>query len=215
MTNNKDNDDGCEFSKLEAGFAEIEIKPRRISVDVQEPWRHATKSDLTAEDLDFNYNINTDGLPPNHHPSMQDVLPALQYSAHLANQNNFADQTMIECFDQTDELAGFRELDDIGLDQILDTLERQDTDIGGAIPITETNTSGRLLVFFVPLTVKKGSSFGYQAAMKPSSVQNLFKKLGANTDFLHNLLGRPDYWAPRTRWQYNMRDELTVCGMGQ
>ncbi|GAB0136915.1 hypothetical protein EsDP_00005200 [Epichloe bromicola] len=214
MTDN-DNDDGCEFSKLEAGFAEIAIKPRRISVEAQASWRHANKSDLAADDLDFNYDANADSLPPNHHPSMQDVLPALQYGAHLANQNNFAEQTRIECFDQTDQLAGFRTLDDEGLDQILDTLEQQDTDTDidddDGIPTAETSTGERLLVFFVPLTVKKASSFGYQVAMKSSSVQNLFKKLGANPEFLHNMLGRPDYWAPRTRWQYNIRDELTVC----
>lgn len=210
MAPKKDNDDGIEFSKLEAGFAEIEIKPRRISVDVQEPWRHANKSDLTADDLDFNYDVNTDSLPPIHHLSMQDVLPALQYSAHLANPNNFAEQTMIECFDQTEKLAVFRTLDDVGLDQILDTVPKQD-----AIPTAEANPSGRLLVFFVPLTAKKASSFGYQAAMTSSSVQNLFKKVGANPEFLHNTLGRPDYWSPRTRWQCNMRDELTVCGTEQ
>ncbi|EFY87111.1 hypothetical protein MAC_06789 [Metarhizium acridum CQMa 102] len=57
----------------------------------------------------------------------------------------------------------------------------------------KTNTNGSLLVFLVPPTAEKVSSFSYQASMKASGVQKLFKKLGANPDFLRNKVGWHDY----------------------
>ncbi|KAK7415437.1 hypothetical protein QQX98_005888 [Neonectria punicea] len=260
-----------EFSKLEAGFAALKVERRRVSTEALEPWRHANESDLIANDLDFNYNVDTDSLPTNLYPSMQGILPALQYSSHMGNLDNFVDQTTIECFDQTDDHVAFHTLDTAGLDRVLDTLEQEEPDVSvcdtssistKSTPTAETNsaiiqppntpststkgrsstissgsstaetagfstnpilptpkassapeikTSGRLLVFFVPLIPKKESSFGTQVAMQRSSVQRLFETLGVNPEFLLNMLGRPDYWSPRTRWQCNMDDELTVC----
>jgi hypothetical protein len=49
--------------------------------------------------------------------------------------------------------------------------------------------------------------------MDRPSVQRLFKVLGANPEFLLNLIGRPDYWAPKATWQFDASDELTSCGM--
>lgn len=268
-----DNDNGGDFSKLEAGFAELKIDRRRISIEVQDVWRHAQESDLIANDLDFNYSSNAESLPPNPYPSMQDILPALQYSSHLAVQNNFADETDIECFDQTDAHVAFLSLDSMGLDKVLDTVKKGDRGICDTastkarltstterrfsatgnphtLPssteqpsstttpctlnpetthsttdstfatvetstVTEPTASSRLLVFFVPLMPKKDSSFGSQLSMQRSSVQKIFEVLGVNPEFLLNMLGRPDYWSPRTRWQCNIRDELTMCGMEQ
>ena len=264
-------DNGDEFSKLEAGFAELEIKRRPISVEVQGVSRHAKESDLIANDLDFDYSVNTDSLPPKLYPSMQGILPALQYSSHLTNANNFADETDIECFDQTDDHVAFLTLDSTSLDKVLNPIKKEDLDLGScdtasiiakhtsnaerhssttqvphtssastkppssiirpcsSTPETARSTTdptsattevsstvetscGRLLVFFVPLIAKKGSSFGSQVSMQRSSVQRLFEILGMNPEFFLNMLGRPDYWSPRTRWQYNIKDELTVCG---
>lgn len=71
----------------------------------------------------------------------------------------------------------------------------------------------RLLVLFVPLEPKQGSSFGSQVTLTRSCVQKLFETVGANPEYLLNLLGRPDYWSPRTRWQRNNEDEVTTVGI--
>ena len=271
------NESGGEFSKLEAGFAEIKIERRRISVEVQGPWRHAKPTDLVERDLDVNCeDIDARKLPLNHFPSLQGILPALQYSSHLSNEDNFADETAIDCFDQTADGVTFSSLDDTELQKVLDTIEPVDVDVDvsgdtssrvesssprsrqpltrrvssqedvlgyGLSPTStlrsyhltsepvrpalrpstritetissasETNTGkGRLLVFFVPLTAKKDTSFGWQASMRRPSVQKLFDTLGANPEFMLNFLGRPDYWSPRTRWQCNKTDEVILCG---
>lgn len=260
------NDTGGEFSKLEAGFAELKIERRRISIELQNVWRHATDADLIANDLDFNCNANIDSLPPHRYHSMHGILPALQYSDHLANPNNFAEETNIECFDQADDHVSFLTLGSAGLDKVLKTVKQDDIEMGvgdtpsitakptstaerhsstaqaphtapastqqpSSTPETaclttdpisattearsseESNPCGRLLVFFVPLIAQTETSFGSRVSMQRSSVQRIFEVLGVNPEFLLNMLGRPDYWAPRTRWQYNIRDELEVCGM--
>jgi hypothetical protein len=271
------NDGSGDFSKLEAGFAEIKIERRRISVEVQAPWRHAKPTDLVEKDLDVNYeDVDARNLPLNHFPSLQGILPSLQYSSHLANENNFADETTIDCFDQTTDGVTFSTLDDTELHTVLDTIEPADVDVnvsgnvslhpeslpprsrpsptrrvssqedvlGYGLSPTETLRSyhltseplkplppsnnrsaealpsatkkstgnGRLLVFFVPLTANKDTSFGWQASMQRASVQKLFDTLGVNPEFMLNFLGRPDYWSPRTRWQSNKKDELIMCG---
>lgn len=257
-------DNGGGFSKLEASFTELKIERRRISLDILSASRHADKSDLIGNDLDFNYSINPDSIPQNLYPSIQSILPALQYNSHLANPNNFANETNIGCFDQTDDYVSFRTLDDTGLDKVLNTVKvKEDSDMGDrdtpsdtvkptlaaekhplttprtpsapvqppspnpetahsapdatcttteAFSTTETN-NGRILVFFMPLIAKKEGTFGLQVPMHRLSVQKLFDVIGVNPEFILNMLGRPDYWSPRTRWQYNMRDELVLCGM--
>ncbi|EAW25192.1 uncharacterized protein NFIA_106810 [Aspergillus fischeri NRRL 181] len=47
--------------------------------------------------------------------------------------------------------------------------------------------------------------------MQCASVQRLFKTLGVNPEFMLNMLGRPDYWSPRTRWKCNIKNELIFC----
>lgn len=208
---------GGEFSKLEAGFAELKIKRRPMSVEGHETWRHAAKSDLISNDLDVEYEcIDRDSLPLTTNSSLQGILPALQYSSHLTKADNFADETRIELFEQTGDGASFSTLDDVALQDVLQTVKPMDM----GSDTTETTDPAdkpsiekqRLLVFLVPLAGKKNSSFGWQASMTRSSVQRLFDALGVNPEFLLNFLGRPDYWSPRTRWQCNDRDELIMCG---
>lgn len=257
-------DNSGRFSKLEASFTELKIERRRISLNILSASRHADKSDLIGNDLDFNYSINSDSIPQNLYPSIQNILPALQYNSHLANPDNFANETNIGCFDQTDDYVSFRTLDDTGLDKVLNTVKvKEDSDMGDrdtpsdtvkptsaaekhplttpstpsapvqppspnpetahsapdptcttteAFLTTETN-NGRILVFFIPLIAKKEGTFGLQVPMHRLGVQKLFDVIGVNPEFILNMLGRPDYWSPRTRWQYNMRDELVSCGM--
>jgi hypothetical protein len=206
-----------EFSKLEAGFAELQVKRRPMSVEGQETWRHAAKSDLISNDLDVEYeSIDTDSLPLTTDASLQGILPALQYSSHLTKADNFADETRIELFEHTGDDTSFSTLDDRKLQDVLQTVKSMDMGSDTAettVPASKPNIQKqRLLVFLVPLAGKKNTSFGWQASMTRSSVQRLFDALGVNPEFLLNLLGRPDYWSPRTRWQCNDRDELIMCG---
>ena len=53
---------------------------------------------------------------------------------------------------------------------------------------------------FVPLIPTKDTSFGNAIPMTQSSVNDLFGSLSLNSEFILNLLGRPDYWAPQQRW---------------
>ncbi|CZR49070.1 uncharacterized protein FPRO_12507 [Fusarium proliferatum ET1] len=262
-----------DFSRLEAGFAELKVERRRVSLE-QVTNRHANDAEQNvANDLDINYNVTADVLPPNLYPSLQSIFPALQYSAYMGNPNNFSSTTAIECFDQSDHNATFHTLNSQSLERLLATINQDNkedsqddkhgikedksqshmttatqpdraTEIqsqhpsaavqlpaGSALtppqeadqtpgatgvsgPTTSQTpqpaTSGRLLVFFVPLTTKKGATFGSQVALESATTQMLFNTLGANPEFLPNLLGRPDYWSPRSRWQCNINNELEM-----
>ncbi|RBA14448.1 dTDP-glucose 4,6-dehydratase [Fusarium proliferatum] len=262
-----------DFSRLEAGFAELKVERRRVSLE-QVTNRHANDAEQNvANDLDINYNVTADVLPPNLYPSLQSIFPALQYSAYMGNPNNFSSTTAIECFDQSDHNATFHTLNSQSLERLLATINQDNkedsqddkhgikedksqshmttatqpdrateiqsqhpnaavqlpagfaltppqeadqtpgaTEVSG--PTTSQTpqppTSGRLLVFFVPLTTKKGATFGSQVALESATTQMLFNALGANPEFLPNLLGRPDYWSPRSRWQCNINNELEM-----
>ncbi|EAW17313.1 uncharacterized protein NFIA_072270 [Aspergillus fischeri NRRL 181] len=41
---------------------------------------------------------------------------------------------------------------------------------------------------------------------------DLFKYLNADPSFIMNLLGRPDYWAPQTRWTSDSNSNILACG---
>lgn len=214
-------DDTAEpFSKLEAGFAEIEVERRPVSVHVEAINRFANASDHLVKDLDFSFNIHDDGA----RLSAQGMLPALQYNCHAERTNNFASNTEIMCFDHTEAHTTFSTVDDVGLNKILSSIQREDpTDATSCNPgitfstspdsTTGTATNERLLIFFVALWPKEGSSFGSQASIQRSCVEKLFKTLDVNPEYLLNLVGRPDYWSPRTRWRRSAKDELIGVGM--
>lgn len=42
---------------------------------------------------------------------------------------------------------------------------------------------------------------------------DLFKYLNADPSFIMNLLGRPDYWAPQTRWTSDSNSNILACGL--
>ncbi|KAI9147060.1 Notoamide biosynthesis cluster protein M' [Paramyrothecium foliicola] len=271
-TPNMDSDIVDEFSKLEAGFAELKVERRPMSVQQHAISRQGSDSDHTVNDLDFNYNLSRDILPSKKYSSLQDVLSALHFGSHMANLNNFANETRIECFDQTNKDAVFRTLDSDSLDKVLDSITREDretstsrvppsmdiasleTGVNESLPealyssskssdsqngardlprldpeieptdtaiaptstdpisVPEMDCKERLLVFFVPLVPQTNSSFGSQVSMQRSCVQRLFNVIGVNPEYLLNLLGRPDYWSPRTRWIRNLSDEVAAIG---
>lgn len=226
------------FSKLEAGFAEIEIERRPISVHVEATNRFGSTSDHLVKDLHFNYNI-PDKLETGNLPCLQGMLSALQYDLHVGNSNNFAKETEILCFEHMNEKTTFTTLDSAGLDRILSSVPQEDvedatsrdqsaTENAGCHtndsntaknsspvrdPKAETVTDERLVVLFLSLLPKNGTSFASQAPIERASVQKLFTVLDVNPEYLLNLIGRPDYWSPRTRWRRSKKDELIGVGM--
>lgn len=113
------------FSKLEAGFAEIEIERRPISVHAEATNRFGNSLDHLVKDLDFNYNI-PDELQTGSLPCLQGMLSALQYEAHVGNPNNFAKETEILCFNHMDKRTTITTLDSAGLDRILSSIPPED-----------------------------------------------------------------------------------------
>jgi hypothetical protein len=65
---------------------------------------------------------------------------------------------------------------------------------------------------FVPLIPAKDTSFGSKTALTQNCTQKLFQTLNVNPLFLLNLLGRPDYWAPQTRFQSDESGDFMACG---
>ncbi|KAL9082249.1 MAG: hypothetical protein Q9165_008924 [Trypethelium subeluteriae] len=68
--------------------------------------RHAHASDIIENDLDYNFEDVGDQYPLRELQSLHEVFPAILYSSHLSNLNNFNDKTDIECFDSMNAEAG-------------------------------------------------------------------------------------------------------------
>lgn len=65
---------------------------------------------------------------------------------------------------------------------------------------------------FVPLVPEKHTSFASRISMTQDNTMDLFKYLNADPSFITNLLGRPDYWAPQTRWTSDSNSKILACG---
>lgn len=48
--------------------------------------------------------------------------------------------------------------------------------------------------------------------MTQSNTNELFRALNINPLFIMNMLGRPDYWAPQTRWESDENGDFLACG---
>jgi hypothetical protein len=65
---------------------------------------------------------------------------------------------------------------------------------------------------FVPLVPEKHTSFASRISMTQDNTMDLFKYLNADPSFIMNFLGRPDYWAPQTRWTSDSNGNISACG---
>ncbi|GIJ86416.1 hypothetical protein Asppvi_005304 [Aspergillus pseudoviridinutans] len=187
------------FSRLEASFSQTEVLPRRNSIEMKDIFRHARASDLEAKDLDFNFSLDRSNYPLGNLQSLQDVFPAVQHDTHLKNPRNFSDETEIMCLDVNEDTASCNTLDSRGLAQLLR--------VGASVPPDETE----LMRSFVPLIPEKHTSFASRISMTQDSTMDLFKYLNADPSFIMNLLGRPDYWAPQTRWTSDRNSNILAC----
>ncbi|GFF40474.1 hypothetical protein IFM46972_06226 [Aspergillus udagawae] len=195
------------FSRLEASFSETNVLPRGNSIEMKAISRHTKATDLEAKDLDFNFNLSRSNYPLGNLQSLQDVFPAVQHDTHLKNPQNFSDETEIMCLDVNEETASWNTLDSLGLGQLLRSIPKPSHTNA---PYGHSKPS-RLLAFFVPLIPEKHTSFANRISMTQDNTVDLFKYLNADPSFIMNLLGRPDYWAPQTRWTSDSNSNILAC----
>ncbi|KAK2882501.1 hypothetical protein FQN49_000300 [Arthroderma sp. PD_2] len=193
------------FSRLEASFSQTKVAPRKNSIEMKDVSRHTQAGDHDSRELVFDFMLDRSHYPLDTLQSLQDVFPAIQYNAHFTNGNNFSDLTHIKCFDMDGSDATWHMLNS---DRLSDLLQSIGNPLHRSSGQPSPSRPRRLLAFFVPLIPTKDTSFGSKIAMTQHNVTELFNSLAVNPLFLMNLLGRPDYWAPQTRWESDDNGEF-------
>ncbi|KAJ5232060.1 hypothetical protein N7468_005016 [Penicillium chermesinum] len=195
------------FSRLEASLVQAQVQQRPMSIKQDDVQRHAETGDLAVNELDFNFNLDTDHYPLDDLKSLQQVFDAVQCHMHLENEKNFASETCVECFDCGPSGGEWRNLNEELMASLLKSCSLQCS----ADPTAAQPAGRRMLVFFIPLVPTGGTSYGAQSLMTQSNAKQLLRSLQVNPLFLLNMIGRPDYWAPRTHWEEDDRGHLVSC----
>ncbi|KAL2802418.1 hypothetical protein BJX63DRAFT_440938 [Aspergillus granulosus] len=198
--------DTFHFSRLEASFGHTKVKPRRNSVEMKDVFRHAKADDLNVNDLDFNISLDRDSYPLDTFESLQDVFSAAQHHTHFANPRNFGDETQIRCFESDEGTSRWLTLDE----KLLSDLLRNVSSHSPTSAVSDSKPR-RLLAFFVPLIPAKSTSYGSRITMTQENTRELFRSLNVNPLYIMNLIGRPDYWAPQTRWESDSNGDFQAC----
>jgi hypothetical protein len=196
-----------EFSKLEATLAKDEVERRPISRDGQVAMRHAESADLDVNELDHDYNVDVNQYPYSMLDSAHELFPGVLYHEHLNRPENFSRETKMECFSVQASGAKWLKLDETSLKTLTKVASDRhinvsalSTSVTSDTNFTPKTTSRRALVFFMPLTPTPGASFNYSVPITRANVDDLYISLSLNPSFILNMLGRPDYWAPQSRW---------------
>ncbi|KAL4916935.1 hypothetical protein BDW62DRAFT_211604 [Aspergillus aurantiobrunneus] len=200
--------DTAQFSRLEASFGQANVLPRQNSVEMKDVYRHAKAEDLNTNDLDFNLSLNRSHYPLNTLESLQDVFSAAQHNTHWSNPKNFSDGSLIRCFESDGKKSTWHFLDSRSLSDLLQEVSNAQYPELNERPDSRPR---RLVAFFVPLIPAKNTSFGSRITMTQSNARELFRTLSVNPLFVMNLLGRPDYWAPQTRWESDENGNFLAC----
>ncbi|KAJ5098087.1 hypothetical protein N7532_005088 [Penicillium argentinense] len=197
------------FSKLEASLVQTEVEQRPNSRAQNDIDRHAEATDLNVNELDFNFNLGAQDYPLDDLRSLQQVFDAVQFHQHLDNSSNFSLGTNVECLNVDSRGAEWHALTEHGMDVFLKHMASKHSP-----PSPGKSAPGRrLLAFFVPLVPIDGTSFGARAMMTQGNALQLMKTLQVNPLFLLNLIGRPDYWAPKSHWESDSDGKLTACDL--
>lgn len=198
--------EGPEFSRLESTLVtNTEIKPRPQSKDGNFKWRHAIPQDTEVNELDYQYDVDTDSYPFAAIGSVHDSFSGVMYSEHLRKRENFDIETTIDCLSVDGAGAKWLQLDQSSLERLLkDTSDRCiNVPAIATHPAPDPISSTRkALMFFIPITplASDETSFKQKLPMTQTSVTQLFTLLQLDHAFLQNLLGRPDYWGTHSRW---------------
>ncbi|KAL4949841.1 hypothetical protein BDW69DRAFT_197752 [Aspergillus filifer] len=192
------------FSNLEASFGQTKVRPRQNSIEMKDVYRHANVEAMNDNDLNFDLALDRSNYPLDSLDSLQDVFSAAQHKVHFSNLRNFSDETMVRCFDSSNKESIWRFLDSKSLSDLLQSSKPSLAEPPDLRP-------QRLLAFFVPLTPTKNTSFGSRIEMTQANTKELFHTLSLNSLAIMNLLGRPDYWAPQTRWESDDLGHFWAC----
>ncbi|RYN63786.1 hypothetical protein AA0118_g4390 [Alternaria tenuissima] len=194
-----------EFSKLETTLVIGDIRVRPISEDGRHMQRHAEGNEHEVNELDLDFDVDLENYPFSAISSFQDMFSGVMYQKHVGQLANFSTETSLECLSINDKGPRWLTLDEGNLSTLLAEAGERCVDVPAISmqpdPII-TVSNRKVLLFFVPFKhTKDTASYGYSVPMTEYAVERLFSSLQLNTDFLQNLLGRPDYWAPQPRWR--------------
>jgi hypothetical protein len=194
-----------EFSKLETTLVTGDIRVRPISEDGRHMQRHAEGNEHEVNELDLDFDVDLRNYPFSAINSFQDMFSGIMYQKHVGQLANCSTETSLECFSIDDEGPRGLTLDESNISTLLAEAGEGCVDVPAISmqPDPSTTVSNRkALLFFIPLKHTKDTAFyGYSVPMTECAVKRLFSSLQLNPDFLQNLLGRPDYWAPQPRWR--------------
>jgi hypothetical protein len=208
--------EGPEFSKLESTLVtNTDIKPRPQSKDGNFKWRHGGTQDVEVNELDYNYNVDTDSYPFATTDSIHDTFSGVMYHEHLRKSENFDLETSIDCLSVDAMGAHWLPLDQSSLETLLKDASVRCINVPAITTSSQIGpgvSSRKALIFFVPITpmASEATSFKQKLPMTQTSVDQLFSLLQLDHGFLPNLLGRPDYWGPQPRW-CEEDDKLLSC----
>ncbi|CAN9150742.1 unnamed protein product [Alternaria alternata] len=193
-----------EFSKLETTLI-TDMRVRPISKDGRHMQRHAEGNEHEVNELDLDFDVDLGNYPFSAMNSFQDMFSGIVYRKHVGQLANFSTETSLECFSIDDKGPRGLTLDESNLSTLLAEAGERCVDVPAISmqpdPII-TISNRKVLLFFIPLKhTKDTASYGYSVPMTECAVKRLFSSLQLNPDFLQNLLGRPDYWAPQPRWR--------------
>ena len=207
--------DIVEFSRLESELATAELAPRPISRDGQHVMRHAGPEDIGVNELDYDYEIDIDEYPTAMIDSTQELWSGVLYHQHLSKPENFSNETSVECFSVQASGLEWLKLDESALKTLVDDASNRwnnvsalSTSVTSVVDSSPETISRKALIFFIPLIPTPDAPFKWAVPMTRSSVKDLFSPLSLNPAFLLNMLGRPDYWAPQSRWDQEDTDLL-------
>ncbi|KAJ5889020.1 hypothetical protein N7495_009061 [Penicillium taxi] len=85
------------FSKLEASLVHTEVEKRPNSRAQNDVNRYAEASDLSVNELAFDFNLDRGHYPLDNLKSLQQVFNAVQCHEHLEKRDNFSPETRVEC----------------------------------------------------------------------------------------------------------------------
>ncbi|QKX60438.1 uncharacterized protein TRUGW13939_07583 [Talaromyces rugulosus] len=202
------------FSHLESSIVQNEVKPRPNSLEMNNVWHNARLPSRQVNEFDLKYSLDPYLDDLSDVDSVHGALKAVQMNTHLANKANFSDCTSIRCLKVDMASIEWNDMDDNDLscllEQYRDLRERSERETAN-LPLSDSSTPKKLLVLFVPLIPMAGTSFGNKIPITQSQAAEVFSSLKLNPLFFLNMLGRPDYWAPQTRWKFSSHNHLESC----
>ncbi|KAH8817651.1 hypothetical protein DL96DRAFT_1504299 [Flagelloscypha sp. PMI_526] len=177
----------------------IELPQRPNSRIAGNIHRHGNLDGKTEVDEfeSFKYDVVPEAWPRYRSASTADLFALVQFHTHLNNENNFSEVRNLKCLVVDSEREDWLSLDERSVLKLLESVKDR-----------EATSPPTLYAFFVPVTPKMDSSFGNSLSLPRDLVIELFKTFDVDPEFILNFLGRPDYWAPVLRRQFNDQNML-------